>query len=107
MPSNTRAIPARGEYLSTTPDQGFEVRAWMVRELGLNGCELLVYAIIRSFAGDGGCKMLEWSFLSELTGSSVSTCRRAVDSLVEKGLVEKIAVRTEAGDRNVFRMAAA
>lgn len=72
-------------------DGGFLViQKWMLTELNLKSTELMVYAIIYGFSQDsqGEC----WASLDYFqlwTGASRSSIIRAINSLEEKGLIER------------------
>lgn len=61
----------------------------MVRDLGLKGNELLVYAIIKGFSqGEQGCYYGTLSYLREMTGVTTDhTIIASLRSLQEKGLI--------------------
>jgi len=66
------------------------IQGWMVSELGLSGNELLVYAIIYGFSQDGEGEFTgSLRYLTDWTGASKNTVRRALASLEEKGLITK------------------
>lgn len=71
-------------------DCGFMVRRFQTEVLGLRGSELIVFAILYSFAISNQRKGVfsgSCSYLAEATGLSLSTVRRALTALVEKKLV--------------------
>jgi len=90
-------------YKYTRPDFTLHIPLWIIHDLKLKGAERDVYAAIYAFTFEGGVKRLEWDFLAEFTGTSKASCRRAVDNLMKKGLVEKFSVITKFGERNEFR----
>lgn len=68
----------------------FVVHEWMVKELGLKGTELLVYAIIFGFTQIEEQRFFGTRrYLSEFTGASIPTIQRTLDCLVEKGLLTR------------------
>lgn len=73
------------------PDGNFFTgQSFMANELDLHGDELMVYAIIYGFSQDGTSKMIGGlSYLAAWLGKSKRSAQRAVDALVEKGLVIK------------------
>lgn len=71
-------------------EQFYVVHGWMINELGLSGVELDVYAIIYGFSQDGMSEFKGTAkYLEEWTGKSNPTVLKALNSLCEKGLVEK------------------
>ena len=66
------------------------ILGWMRNELGLKGNELLVFAMIYGFAQDG-CSGFNGSisYITEWVGASRRTVINALNSLCEKGLLEK------------------
>jgi len=66
------------------------IHSFMIGELGLKGNELLIYAIIYSFTcGDKGLFYGTQEFLSAASGISVSSIKRKLLSLLNKGYIEK------------------
>ncbi len=63
---------------------------WMMTELSLSGCELMVYAAIFSFSRTkDGRFHSSVDFLAEMTNQSSRNVKRCLSSLTEKGLIEK------------------
>lgn len=69
----------------------YQISGWMINRLGLSGRELHAYAIIYGFTQDGETEfngsltyIMEW-----LGTTSKHTALRAIDSLLEKGLIAK------------------
>lgn len=85
-------------------DGGFLViQKWMLTDLNLKSTELMVYAIIYGFSQDsqGEC----WASLDYFqlwTGASRSSIIRAINSLEEKGLIER---RRREGTTSALRVA--
>ena len=68
----------------------YQIKDFMYQRLGLSGAELNIYAIIYSFSqNDGEGYYGSQNTLALLTGKSVSTVKRALSSLLEKGLIKK------------------
>jgi DNA-binding Lrp family transcriptional regulator len=70
----------------------YQVSGWMRNKLNLKGVELLCYAIIYGFTQDGNPNHLfrgSLNYLEDMTGSSRSTLRRALQNLVDQGLIRK------------------
>lgn len=66
------------------------VQGWMVTELNLKGNELLIYAIIYGFSQSESQKYSgSCAYLAEWVSSSKQTVYSALQSLVNKGLVQK------------------
>lgn len=83
----------------------YQISGWMVTQLGLNGRELHVYAIIYGFTQDGETEfngslkyIMEW-----LGTSSFATVLRALNSLQEKGLITKRQVDNKGATSNFYR----
>ncbi len=63
-----------------------------MRELGLTGNELLVYAVIAGYSANGqGCYYGSQEYLAEVTGAAPRTVRKILAELVERGLLKKVA----------------
>lgn len=63
---------------------------WMVLDLGLKGNELLAYSIIYGFSQDGESMFTgSLNYLSSWLGTSRPTTIKALQSLVDKGLIIK------------------
>lgn len=68
----------------------FIIHDWMVKELGLSGNELLIYAIIYNVSQDGASKFAaSQKYLAEMIGITDRTVRNTLASMVEKGLLHK------------------
>ena len=68
----------------------FTIQSWMVTDLNLKGAERDVYAIIHGFCQDGESDFHgSLSYLSKMTGYSKNSICSALQSLVEKGYIEK------------------
>lgn len=66
------------------------IAGWMRNLLGLSGNDLLVYAVIFSFSRDGESQYKGGiRYLQDTSGASKNTVIRALESLVEKGLILK------------------
>lgn len=72
-------------------DGGFLViQKWMLTDLNLKSTELMVYAIIYGFSQDGqGECWASLDYFQLWTGASRSSIIRAINSLEEKGLIER------------------
>ena len=69
---------------------GVIIHDWMVRVLGLQGDELIVYAIIHSFSKDGQSTFFgSTNYLSFWTGKSKPTVLKVLKKLMDKWLIEK------------------
>lgn len=81
-------------------NMSYQIKSFMWQRLSLGGSHLLVYAVIYSFSqGGDGSFFGSHSFLSEITGLSVSTVKRTLHSLLDMGLIEKLTP----GGRVVYR----
>lgn len=68
----------------------YVVHGWMLNELQLKGNELLVYAIIYGFSQTENQHFTgSLNYLSEFTGATKQTVINVINSLIEKGLIEK------------------
>lgn len=75
------------------------IHAFMIDELALSGGELLVFAVIYSFTkGERGLFFGTNDYLASISGVSLSTVKRALARLLEKGYVE----RSTAGQREGY-----
>lgn len=62
-----------------------------MRELGLTGNELLVYAVIAGYSANGqGCYYGSAAYMADLCGVTIRTARDLMHSLAGKGLVTKV-----------------
>ena len=70
---------------------GFHVYAWMVTELGLEGGDLLTFALVHQFAQSAaGIYKGNTAYLSAWTGWSDKTSRTHLARLVDAGLIREI-----------------
>ena len=71
-------------------NMSYQTKSFMWEELSLGGVELLVYSVIYSFS-QGECVGYygTQNTLGRVTGLSISTIKRVLSSLIEKGLIEK------------------
>ena len=66
------------------------IQKWMLTDLNLKSTELMVYAIIYGFSQDGqGECWASLDYFQLWTGASRSSIIRAINSLEEKGLIER------------------
>lgn len=70
----------------------YPIHSFMLEELGLGGSELLIYAIIHAFNDNKGSFYGSHEYLSRLSGLSISTVKRVLNSLIIKKLIEKSCV---------------
>lgn len=71
-------------------DNYYQVAGWMLTKLGLKGIALNVYAIIYGFSQDGESKFCgSRQFLCDFTGATKPTIDKALNELVDKGLISK------------------
>lgn len=79
----------------------YQVTGWMITRLGLKGVDLKLYAIIYGFSQDGkSCFDGSLAYLQSFTNTSKSTVMRALQRLVDCGLVRKTE-RMEKGQKFV------
>ena len=96
LPSAAPSAPCAAD--GTSREASVSLFGWMVSLLGLHGTDLIVYGIVHEACQLGGEARIPLSYLSEFTGASASTARRAVRRLQGRGLVS---VRTVADARGV------
>lgn len=66
------------------------VQGWMINELNLKGNELIIYALIYGFTKDGVSEFRgSRQYMADWTNSSVRSVQNVVNSLVNKGMIEK------------------
>lgn len=81
------------------------VKAWMVTDLGLQGDELLTYAIIFGFSQDGvGWYLGGRGYICNWLGCSEKKAGRILQSLYEKGLLVKESDKGKAGIRYRYQV---
>ena len=80
----------------------YSVSGWMINQLGLEGNDLICYAIIFSLSQNGeGRYVAGLNYLAEFMQCSQPTASKSVKSLFKKGLIDKDEVVTDYG-RRVF-----
>lgn len=67
----------------------YPIYIFMIEELGLGGSELLIYAILYAFNENKGNFYGSHEYLSRLSGLSMSTVKRTLKILLNKGLIMK------------------
>lgn len=75
------------------------LQRFMTRDLGLSGAPLMAFAIIHGFAQASGSCTSPLSYFRWWSGCCKTTAIRAVDELVERGLVRRSARRLPGGGR--------
>ena len=66
------------------------IQGWMINELNLKGNELIVYALIYGFTKDGVSEFRgSRQYMADWTNSSVRSVQNVVNSLIDKGMIEK------------------
>ena len=83
-----------------------EIHDFMVRGMGLTGCELSVYAMIYSFSKNDGEFFGSQSYIADWYGISTRTVGRALKKLVELGLIVKTEKGNYYADKNAVKAAA-
>ena len=71
-------------------ERGFTVYEFMVKELGLSGNALLVYALIYSFSRCGCRYYGTQEYISERIGCAISTVARLLGMLLSANLITKV-----------------
>lgn len=80
--SNSPKKKYKGNYIT--------IEDWMVKRYGLQGNELIIYAVIHSFSRDGTSKFKGGSrYFRFWTGKSRPTISRCIKSLLEKKIIYK------------------
>ena len=71
-------------------DNHIIIHGWMRTRLALKGSELMIYAIIYGFSQDGETAFYgSRRYMAEASGIALPTVDRVINSLVEKGLIQK------------------
>lgn len=66
------------------------IQGWMLNELELKGNELIIFAVIYGVTQDGSSQYFGTrSYLSSWCNCTLPTVDRALENLIEKGLIEK------------------
>lgn len=66
------------------------IQGWMINELNLKGNELIIYALIYGFTKDGVSEFRgSRQYMADWTNSSVRSVQNVVNSLINKGMIEK------------------
>lgn len=69
----------------------FQVSGWMINRLGLKGTTLNVYAIIYGFTQDGESEFTgSRQYLCDFTGATKPTIDKALNDLINMGLIIKV-----------------
>ena len=76
---------------------------FMWRDHGLSGVTLLVYARIYGFCRDGGEFYESRAATAEFLGTTPRTVTRAIDELLDAGLIREAGTRRTAGGRRTRR----
>lgn len=91
------------ENKAIKPNNYFQVSAWMVQELELKGNELMIYAIIYGFSQDGEGRFSgSIRYLTEFTGSSRRSVINNLNSLVDKGYINKDEIEVYGIKKNMY-----
>lgn len=80
-------------------DEFVVAHRFMWRDHGLSGVTLLVYARIYGFCRDGGEFYESRGATAEFLGTTPRTVTRAIDELLEAGLIREAGTRGTAGGR--------
>lgn len=82
-------------------DFSFIIYGFMTGRLGLRMNELCIFAMIYSFTcGRGGFYYGTQGYLADACGTSLSTVKRALDALIEKGYIERCEIDGRSGYRS-------
>lgn len=82
----------------------FKVCSWMMKDLGLSGNELIVFAVLYDYTGSAmGEYSLGYDFLAELTNASKPTVIRSVNELERKGYITRTKLLIEDGRYNSLK----
>ena len=66
------------------------IQGWMINELNLKGNELIIYALIYGFTKDGVSEFRgSRQYMADWANTSVRSVQNVVNSLVDKGMIEK------------------
>ena len=66
------------------------IQGWMINELNLKGNELIIYALIYGFTKDGVSEFRgSRQYMADWTNTSVRSVQNVVNSLADKGMIEK------------------
>ena len=66
------------------------IQSWMITDLDLKGTELIVFATIYGFSQDGESRFKgSRQYLAEWCNGTTRSVQTALNSLVEKGLIQK------------------
>lgn len=69
----------------------YQISGWMINKLGLKGTALNVYAIIYGFSQDGESEFTgSRQYLCEFTGATKPTIDKALNELIDMGLIIKV-----------------
>ena len=83
--------------------ESYTIYGFMCKQLNLRGTELHVFAIIYSFTrGSVGIYYGSQTYLAQMAASSVSSVKRALSSLLEKGYIEKVPSAIHEGYRTTY-----
>ena len=87
-------------YEANEENPSFVISRYMMRELGLSGAELLVYAIIHSFTvGRSQLYFGKIDYMAAITGVAGRTIYRALQKLKARGLVYETEITGRSGLR--------
>ena len=96
----------RGRNMGRIKNTNYYVtNGWMINELGLNGRELQVYAIIYGFTQDEESEFNgSLTYIAEWLGTSnKTTVKRAIDALLKKGVIAKRQTVTNGVKSNFYK----
>lgn len=85
-------------------DNNFDVKGWMVLELGLKGNELMAFAIVWGFSQDGESEFKgSVSYIRKFLSVSKPTAIKILVSLEEKGFILCRKIESKHGTKNLWR----
>lgn len=75
---------------------GIYIEGWMIKDLNLKGCELLLYAITHFYSKmENGSMCMGEQRLADITGYNTRQIGRCLSSLVKKNLIEQKSRRSD------------
>lgn len=73
-----------------TRNSYYTIYSWMPSKLKISGVELSVFAIIYGYTQRAGYYVLDFNYISFMTGANKEHIKYCIFSLLEKGYIEKI-----------------
>ena len=83
----------------------YTIHGWMINRLKLSGNELILYAVIYGFSQAEDCDFRgSLNYLKDCINASVPTVIKAINSLKEKGFIDKEEVEIKKVKRCIYRV---